>query len=235
VAHLLEFPVDSGQMSFPTTHWTQLAQASLNGDSLGRDALEEIYRDYWPPVRAAILRRWPWTEDADDLTQDFFLHLMEQGTLRRASRLRGRFRSYLLGALKFFLSHKLEAASAAKRGGGQKAVELQDWMVPSEDADPEFDRAWAIEILVRAMSRLEGESGFASFATLRGFLPGAADTPTYEEAAKASGRPVGTVKSDVNRLRKRLREIIRLEVACTVSAPHEIEDEVAYLHQILRR
>lgn len=222
-------------MSFPTTHWTQLAEASLDGDTLGRNALEEIYRDYWSPVRAAILRRWPWTEDADDLTQDFFLHLMEQGTLRRASRLRGRFRSYLLGALKFFLSHKLEAARAAKRGGGQRVVELQEWMVPAEDADPEFDRVWAIEILVRAISRLEGENGATSFTVLRGFLPGAGATPTYEEAAKVSGKPLGTVKSDVSRMRKRLREIIRLEVACTVSAPHEIDDEVDYLHQMLRR
>ncbi len=212
-----------------------LAQASLHGDTNGRVALEDMCRNYWAPVRAAIGRRWPWPGEEDDLTQDFFVHLMERGTLRRADRERGRFRSYLLGALKFYLSHQLEAAHAAKRGGGQKAVELQEWMAPAAEGDPDFDRAWAVEILVRAIGRVEGEVGADSFSLLRRFLPGSEAAPSYEEAAQISGRPLGTLKSDVSRLRKRLREIIRLEVALTVSAPHEIDGEVAYLHQMLRR
>lgn len=212
-----------------------LARASLNGDTTGRVALEDMCRNYWSPVRAAVMRRWPWPGEEDDLTQDFFVHLMERGTLRRADRERGRFRSYLLGALKFYLSHRLEAAHAAKRGGGRKAEELQEWMAPTAEGDPDFDRAWAVEILLRAIGRVETEVGKDSFSVLRRFLPGTEAGLSYEEAAKLSGRPVGTVKSDVSRLRKRLRELIRLEVALTVAAPHEIDGEVAYLHQMLRQ
>ena len=106
-------------------------------------------------------------------------------------------------------------------------------MAPADGGDPDFDRAWAVQILVRAMGRVEKETGPEMFVVLRRFLPGSEAPPTYEEAAEESGRPVGTVKSDVSRLRKRLREIIRLEVALTVSAPHEIDEEVAYLHRML--
>jgi DNA-directed RNA polymerase specialized sigma24 family protein len=222
-------------MSFPTTNWTILAQASLNGDTTGRVSLEGMCRNYWAPVHAAIARRWPWPGEAEDLTQDFFVHLMEHGTLRRADRERGCFRGFLLGALKYFLSHRLEAAKAAKRGGGQVALELHDGMAPTVEGDPAFDRAWAVAILLRAMAKLEAETGADAFPLLRRFLPGAENGLSYEEAARISGRPVGTVKSDVSRLRRRLREMIRHEVALTVSAPHEIDEEVAYLHEMLRR
>lgn len=220
-------------MPFPTTNWTQLAHATLNGDSHSRRNLEKMYQNYRAPVRAAVLRHWPWKADVDDLTQDFFLHLMESHMLRRARPELGRFRSYLLGALRYFLAHQLEAARAIKRGSGIKPVPLEDWMISVEDSDPDFDRQWARELFQRAFSRAESEVGSGPFAILRNFLPGSHEVPSYEDAAVAVGKPVGTLKSEVSRLRKRLKEIIRAEVALTVSAPHEIEEELRYLSKML--
>ena len=133
------------------------------------------------------------------------------------------------------MAHRLEGARAAKRGGGQPLVALEEWMAVEDASDSDFDRAWAIELLKRAIGRLETTMEPGTFVVLRGFLPGTGTPPTYEEAALTLSRPVGSLKSDVSRLRQRLRELIRHEVALTVSAPHEIEEEMTYLHHLLRQ
>src|SRR5688572_7575718 len=145
-------------MIFPTTHWSLLAKASLNGDTVGRQALEELCRHYWAPLNQFIRWRGHTETEAEDLTQEFLLHLLDHSTLQRADRLRGKFRSLLLGALVRFLSDERDRRNAQKRGGQQVHVSLD-----TDDSDtgrPEaagtaeegalFDRAWALTILKSA-------------------------------------------------------------------------------------
>src|SRR5262245_21736444 len=111
-------------MEFPTTQWSLLAQVSLRGDSTGREALAEFFRRYREPIRTFIERRGTSSAEAEDLTQEFFVHVMEKTTLRRADATRGRFRSFLLGALVRFLAHARDRHAAQKRGSGAPLVPL---------------------------------------------------------------------------------------------------------------
>jgi DNA-directed RNA polymerase specialized sigma24 family protein len=231
-------------MDFPTTHWSQLALATLHGGRDAADALGEFYRRYREPVRLFILRRGIASDRAEDLTHDFFVHLMERSTLGRADAARGKFRTFLLGSLMRFLGDVRDRANAAKRGHGATALSLDAddnaWAEPSvpEASAAEFDREWALGILALALQRLEqdhagrGEAG--KFATLRVYLPGVPVVPPYDETAARLGISLAALKSEVHRLRQRFRASIRTELARTVSSPTEIDSELAYLGQVLR-
>lgn len=229
-------------MHFPTTHWSLLARASLNGEVEARAALEELCRRYWLPVHQFIQFRGHREAGAEDLTQDFFLHVCRHSTFSRADRMRGRFRTFLLGALVKFLANETDRANAQKRGGGAADLRLDEMDDCEAPPTPptvlaDFDREWATTILANALERVRGEftdTGRGEvFATLKNFLPGASAPPAYEDAAQRIGSSVPALKSEVHRLRLRFRALIREEVAATVSAPHEIEEELAHLQSVL--
>jgi RNA polymerase sigma factor (sigma-70 family) len=225
-------------MYFPTTQWSLLARASLNGETTAREALEELCRRYWSPLHQFIQSRGHSESEAQDLTQDFILHLIEHSSLKRADRLRGKFRSFLLGALVRFLANDYKRRRAQKRGAGEVHLVLDDNPDLACAIPPDavlFDREWAEALLENAMRLVESEydTRKGEFAVLRRFLPGSLEVPTYEEAAAQLRLSLPALKSELHRLRLRIRDAVRDEIASTVSAPHEIDEEVAYLHEVL--
>jgi len=228
---------------FPTTHWSLLAKASLDGNTEGRKALEELCRRYWGPVHQFVRCRGVSETEAQDLTQDFMMHVLEKSVFSRADRQQGRFRSFLLGALVRFLADKADQRGALKRGGGVQHVSFDSdehaANTPSAAlADTlVFDREWALAILETALARVRQEYAEArregEFTVLKGFLPGGTEPPSYEAAAGQLGCSVPAFKSEVHRMRRRFRALVREEVLQTVSAPHEIDAEMAHLRQVL--
>jgi RNA polymerase sigma-70 factor (ECF subfamily) len=224
-------------MYFPTTKWTLLAQASVNGETAAREALESLCRRYWTPLFRFIRARGYTEPEAQDLTQEFLLHVLEHSTLKNADPLRGRFRSFLCGALMRFLSDQRDKRRALKRGGG--AVHLpfdEEGFNSASKSDPGdffFDREWARAILSNALHAVETEYGGEKFAVLRQFLPGSVVSPTYEKAAAQVGLSVPALKSELHRLRRRFKAIVRQEIVSTVSAPHETDAEMEHLQKVL--
>lgn len=236
-------------MHFPTTRWDDLAKASLHGNTEARAALDDLCRRYWQPVNGFI--RWRGFDEASaaDLTQDFFLNFLQTRSWRRADRLRGSFRTFLLGAL----THRLHKAHAhqtrLKRGGGAAMLSLAELdegdgdgpasaQIPPVEA-AHFDRAWAVNVLdtalkqVRADYRERGKE--ALYEKLKCFLITRDTPPTYQGVAQSLQLGLGAVKTEIHRLRLAFRTAMRLEIGRTVSAPHEVEEELRHLRQTLLR
>ena len=234
---------------FPETRWSQLAAASLNGSEAGRAALEDFCRRYRGPVGGFLRWRGLDADEVEDLTQDFFLHFLRSESWKRADRLRGSFRSFLLGAVVHHIDKTRRRQMAQKRGGGAIAVALNEGGEPEEDGvltespspDPagamHFDRAWAVAVLTAALERVAAIYSTAGkqplYLALKPFLPGAGLPQPQEAVAAAFGLSVGAVKSEVFRLRQTFRDALRAEVATTVSAPHELEAELRHLQSVL--
>lgn len=226
-------------MDFPTTRWTQLALRTAGGG----DAEARAFRHLCERYRDAILDFLRWRgigpDEVEDVAHDFLLHLQTKETLRRVDRDRGRFRSFLLGALKRFLGDRADRRAAQKRGGQVDTVSLEvlaPESVPAEDAAAGhvFDERWARELLAHALQRLtEDWSATRQFTVLRRFLPGSTDVPTYEEAARVAGLTLPALKSEVHRVRAAFRTLLRREVALTVGSPDEVDAEMALLQQAL--
>ncbi|MBL9188856.1 MAG: sigma-70 family RNA polymerase sigma factor [Opitutaceae bacterium] len=234
-------------MQFPTTRWDELAQASLHGDATARQALDEFCRRYWEPVNAFIRWKGYGEAEAADLTQEFFLNFVETRSWRRADRLRGRFRTFLLGALSRRLANARLHQTRLKRGGDSPPVSLEETgadadagmtlpTVPPADA-AHFDREWAIRVLAVALDAIREEYAAKGkeriFATLRVFLTATRTPPTYEQVAAELRLGLGAVKTEIHRLRQALGAALRAEISRTVSAPHEIEAEVRHLRDVL--
>jgi RNA polymerase sigma-70 factor (ECF subfamily) len=230
-------------VAFPTTQWSVLALATLNGDSAGREALAKICADYRGPIVNFLRSRGYSPDAAEELAQEFFFHLLQSSAWKRADCARGRFRTFLLGTLVHLLGHVRERESAAKRGGGVSAESLEalieDGFEPADiptDMGRVFDREWALGLVENALEAIEeefqGERADA-YSVLKRFLPGDEPHLSYEEAAAALGVPSATVKTWVHRLRQRFRERLRAAVALTVRAPHEIDAELAHLRAML--
>jgi DNA-directed RNA polymerase specialized sigma24 family protein len=231
-------------MNFPSTQWSLLAEATLHGEESAAEALAVFCERYRPPVVKFIRGRGFDGHDAEDVAHDFFLHLMEKSTLRRADSARGRFRSFLIGALVRFLGDERDRRTAGKRGGKTTTLPLEDEgadaelvsMPPPHDAL--FDREWALSLLALALRQTEAdytnEGRAAAWPTLRLFVPGGVQPPTYEEGAARLGVSLGAFKSEIHRLRKRFRLRLREVVAGTVSAPPDIDMEIAYLGRVLQ-
>ena len=232
-------------MYFPTTHWSLLAKATLHGETEARSALAELCASYWRPINQFVRSRGFGEAEAEDLTQDFLLHVLEKSVFTRANRLQGKFRSFLLGALVRFLGDALDRRNALKRGGDLQRVSLEVVEVngeladafPGSDGVTAFDREWALTILEAALRNLRDEYMAAqregAFCVLKHFLPGESAPLSYETASAQLGLSLPAFKSEVHRLRRRLRMLVRERVAQTVSAPHEIDDEMAHLQQVL--
>jgi RNA polymerase sigma-70 factor (ECF subfamily) len=211
-----------------------------------QEALAELYRIYWYPLYAYIRHRGHTPEEAQDLTQGFFLHLLEHKTLTRAEPLKGKFRSFLLGSLQNYLLMETERARCLKRGGGVEFVPLD-----VEDAEGHYGREsvdvltpekvfaarWALALLGEAMNRLRQEYAtrqeIATVEALKAFLDPEKDPPSYEQAAAELRVTVGAVKSLIYRLRKQYAALVREELDRTVSDPAEIGAEIHELCEAL--
>lgn len=235
--------------SFHDTRWT-LVSRSRGSDAHAKAALSELCDAYYAPV-VAFLRRDGRTEDAArELAHDFFAKLLAGGAIEGADPLRGRFRSYLLAALKRFAADKRDRAHAAKRGGGQvhaviesegettgAGLQIADNTVEAPDAA--FDRQWALTVLARSMAALENtmrdEGRSAHFDVLKPWLTADADATPQSEAAEKLGISVEAVKVAVHRLRKRFRDAVKTEIAQTVSEVGSVSEELAALMAALRK
>jgi DNA-directed RNA polymerase specialized sigma24 family protein len=229
------------RFGFPTTRWSKIRAA---GESVaeGDEAFARLCSNYWAPI-FAYLRRLGFSEaDAQDLTQGFFVHLLEHRTVRRADQHRGKFRSFLLGALKNYLSNEAARVGRQKRGGKHEIVSIDDpsQTIPEPAVEAEavrsFEESWANEVVSRSLTRLRekfrGENRIELFNVLERFL---GEATVSEEAARALGSSIGALRTAVSRLRKQFGEQIRFEIARTVSAPDLIEEEFRYLRSVLGR
>jgi DNA-directed RNA polymerase specialized sigma24 family protein len=245
---LLDALLDStagGRPKFLTTQWELLVAASSAGAAEARAAMEEVYRLYCYPVYAFIRRRGHTRYDAQDLTQDFFVHLLEKGILAQADSHRGRFRNFLLGSLEHFLAHAAERAGAGKRGGGCQWVYLDDdaaedrYQLAAPDgmtAEKLFEARWAAALvettLVRLRCEMESEGKGNLFEALKGFLMGRDDS-SYQRVANTLNLSLAALKTAIHRLRGRYRALLREEVARTVATPAEVDEELRYLRAAL--
>lgn len=209
------------------------------------DALAKLCQTYWYPLYSYVRMRGYSSHDAQDLTQSFFARLMDRRALARVTRERGKFRSYLLTALKHFLIDEWKKARRAKRGGaltislGAQDAERRFALELVEHLTPEaaFEQNWALALLDTVFERLRGEQAAAGrvaiFNALKFCLTGERSAIPYEELGKQLKIPENTVKTLVHRLRQRYRELLRLEIANTVEDPKEIEEELHYLFRTL--
>lgn len=228
---------------FQTTCWTLVLTAGSGAPEDRGAALERLCRAYWPPAFAYIRRRGHGEEEARDLTQEFFARLLEKNWLESADRERGKFRSFLLIMLKRFLANEHDFRTREKRGGGVATLSL-DWSeapdVPDSSETPEqaFDRRWALTVMHRAAEKLRGEAEAAGRAALfAAASPWIASDPpagVYEEIAGTLGTSKAAVSMAVHRLRLRLRELTRTEVAETLSDRGCVDAEMQELMAALR-
>ncbi len=234
-----------GARHFATTCWT-LVRAAGADDTRSAMALETLCRDYWYPLYAFVRRRGHGAADAQDLTQAFFASLLARNSLAKADRSKGRLRSFLLTMLTHFLANEHDRATAQKRGSGRilewdalNAEERYAAEPASEDAEPEmaFDRRWAYQLVRRALEQLGAEykaaGKVAQFEALRGALTGNG-TPRAETMQRL-GLSESALKTSVHRLRQQYREILRQEVARTVSDEKEVQAEMRHLAALLRQ
>jgi RNA polymerase sigma-70 factor (ECF subfamily) len=237
---------DSRREPFHTTHWSLVALAGDRQSKRSEEALAKLCADYWQPLYAFMRRSGHSPHAAQDLTQEFFARLLAKNYLQDADRERGRFRSFLLGAVKHFLANERRAARAQKRGGGKPALSLDFRTAeaaysiePADEETPErlFQRQWALLLLERVMQRLAEEytagGKTAQFEGLREFLTAGPDHRPYAEVAPQLGMSEDAVKMAVHRLRKRYRQLLRDEIGGTVADPAEIDAELAELFEIL--
>ena len=225
--------------SFHDTRWTLVAR-SRGSDTHASAALSELCEAYYAPVVAFLRREGREDDAARELAHDFFAKLLAGGAIEGARPERGRFRSYLLGALKHFAADQRDKAIAAKRGGGLEHAEMDDEMADAAAGmlDAEFDRQWALTVLARSLSRMEAEmrddGKTASFEALKPWLTVGADSPPQAVAAEQLGLSLEAVKVAIHRLRKRFREAVKAEIAQTVSDAGDVREELDALMQALR-
>jgi len=227
-------------MAFPVTQWTILAKATLSGDVSGRDAFDQLCRTYWQPV-FAFCRAMGWRhEDSEDLTQRFFVYLMEHSLIRQADPQQGAFRSFLKTVLRRFLSDEIAHRNAQKRGKGIEHLPIEfaeGASLEDPGSENQFDRNWAQAALNSSLEKVMSDftkrrsSEFAPF--IRPFLGGDGDLLPYHEAAQKMKLTLSAFKSEIHSLRRGLREQLRTEVRQTVSSPQEFEQEFSYLRKLL--
>jgi RNA polymerase sigma-70 factor (ECF subfamily) len=238
---------DGGNRHFATTHWSLVLAAGDGSGGEAQEALEQLCRIYWYPLYAYVRRRTRGVHEAQDLTQAFFFQLLEKHAIGRADRSRGRFRAFLLTALKNFLANEWEKAGAEKRGGGRSALpfdlesgEARFQIEPSHDLTAErlYERRWVLTLLDRVLDRVQEEliaAGKADhFTHFKIALTGEATDDAYGRAAEALGITPAAAKQAAYRLRKRYRELFREEVARTVADDSEVDDEINRLLTALR-
>lgn len=235
-----------GGEAFLTTQWSLVVAAGEDSSPAAREALASLCGTYWQPLYGYVRRRGYSAHDAEDLTQGFFARLLERDDVATVRADKGKFRSYLLGAMNHYLSDARDRERARKRGGGN--VLVLDWtkaemayarFVVDDGATPDqlFDRQWALALLEDVQRRLRGQYREAGkdawFEALRFTLMGERGPIRYAELAEQLDTSEGAVKVAVHRLRRRYRGLLRETIAETVSAPEEVEDELRVLLRAL--
>jgi len=239
-------PGAAGRQSvFVTTRWSVVLTAGRRDTTRARAALESLCQTYWYPLYAYVRRRGHSPEDARDLTQEFFVRLLVRESLANADPDRGKFRSFILGAMNYFLADERAKLQTQKRGGGQKilsldlmAAEQRFDLEPADNATPDksFDKQWAAALLNEVLNRLEDayrrDGKMSLFMELKQTLMGTRESQPYAVLAKRLSMNEGAVRAAVHRLRKRYRELLRGEIANTVSSLEEVNEELRYLFKI---
>jgi DNA-directed RNA polymerase specialized sigma24 family protein len=239
--------LQEGGAHFHTTDWTLILQAAESeGPADSQRALSDFCEAYWPPLYTFVRRRGYSPSDAQDLVQGFFAHLLKQNTLRRANRDKGKLRTFLLGSLEHFLANEYDWRRTLKRGGGKQLFSLEDQLAATEAAlvsvthlsdTASYDQAWLTTLVSRAWQHLERECAAEGKAQilqeLAPYLRGGSLLPDQQEIAARLQVPFGTLRTILRRLRLRYREILREEVARTVSDSSQVDDELRYLHRLL--
>jgi RNA polymerase sigma factor (sigma-70 family) len=235
-----------GSSRFPTTRWSLVVAAGEPQGKEARPALASLCENYWYPLYAYLRRRGYPADQAQDLTQEFFTRVLEGRYLDRADPEKGRFRSFLLTSLKFFVADEQDRQRAHKRGGGAvlqlefSSGEDHYQREPAHNETPEriFERSWALAVLDRVVERLRNEfvhhGSPEHFGRLKVFLLGHSDAP-YATLAREMNTSEGALKVAIHRLRKRYRELFRQEIADTVADPGEVESELRFLAAALTR
>jgi DNA-directed RNA polymerase specialized sigma24 family protein len=227
---------------FCTTQWTQVSRAKADSPE-GRRALGELCSAYYEPVAAFLRYELRDADVARDLTHDFFAHMLAGGTIAHAEQQHGRFRSYLLGAAKHFLSHHREAGRRLKRGGSVERISLNKTearLVPDAavlSPDEAFDRQWALTVVARALEAfrrecvVEGRAQF--FEEIKPWLTGDAARGDQTALAASCGLDANALKMAVHRSKRRFRQLVKAEVAGTLNAPGLVEAEMRALFAAL--
>jgi RNA polymerase sigma-70 factor (ECF subfamily) len=227
---------------FSATHWSIVLAAGATDLARATTALERLCRIYWFPIYAFIRRRGSDQHDAEDLTQGFFAYLLDKDTLKKVDRAKGKFRTFLLAALTNFLANERDKRRTLKRGGQGQIISLDETVAEDlyrheavESLTPEnlFERRWASALIEQVLARLKQEYAAGCkadlFAKLEPALTGETATGVYAEWAAALGMSEGAVKVALHRLRRRFGEVLRSEIAHTVTSPEEIDDEIRHL------
>jgi RNA polymerase sigma-70 factor (ECF subfamily) len=238
--------LQEGGASFATTHWSVVAQSALTDVPEAETALAKLCETYWAPIYSFVRRRGYAPPDAQDLTQSFFAYFLRTKAYTRTEQLQGKFRCFLLASVKHFLANEWDRSQAIRRGSefqfvsfDQKTAEALYDTADASDSTAEslFDSRWAKTLAGCALHslrlELQDEGKLELFEQLKSFLAGDSVIPSYEEASVRTGVPTATLKTHVHRLRQRYREIVRREIARTVSSPHEVDDELHYLYRVL--
>jgi len=240
------------QREFVTTRWSLIVSAANLGseEQKARDALAELCRTYWRPIFLFVRARGYSVEDAQDLTQDFFVTIFKKNWLQHADRNRGRFRSLLLKSLQNFLINAAEKTHARKRAGGVEFISWDDWMaeapsqspIPVQALDslpPEriFDLSWATTVVEHALQRLREECESKGkrwlFQALGSHLTDERDEVSYAKLSIELGIAETAVKKQLHTMRQRYRSLLRDEVSQTVENAADVDDEIRYLCAIL--
>ena len=227
---------------FVTTRWSVVLAAGLSSSVASERALAHLCRTYWYPLYAFVRRQGRSPQDAEDLTQGFFAHLIEKKALGVVEPEKGKFRSFLLASLKNFLANDWDRQHAAKRGGRHSLLSLDEDSAEdrylrelSHDSTPDklFEQSWAIMVLETVLHQLRTEYTAAGkgqlFAALQGHLVGDEDAATCGNAAAQLGMKEGTVRMAVLRMRRHFGYLLRREIAHTVADPGELEEELRHL------
>ena len=233
---------------FASTQWSLVLAAGRRSTPDAEQALAKLLSAYWPPIYAFLRRKGYPAPEAEDLTQGFFVRLLEKDYLRDARRERGKFRSFLLASLKHFLANEWDRAKAGKRGGQFQFISLEEiasqenWRPPDPQTltpEEQFERQWALTALNRVIALLGAEYKDAGkarlFESLKDFLIGADGLP-YRQVAVALEMSEGAIKTAVHRLRGRFRKLLRAEIAETLPRPDdqgEVDGEIRYLLKTL--
>ena len=233
-------------MSFTTTHWSVVLEAQTESPA-AQEALEKLCQIYWPPIYGFVQRKGVDPEEAKDVTQAFFADLLERGNLTAVRKEKGRFRSYLLGALKYFLADEHRRAMAIKRGRGQRLIPLEELsgderieMEPADSLTAEqiYERRWASTLLERVLGLLKNEyvsaGNAALFDCLKQLLPDEPGSPSQADIGGQLGMTANAVRQAFHRFRLRYQLLLRQEIAHTVGTPGDVEDELRHLIAVVR-
>jgi RNA polymerase sigma-70 factor (ECF subfamily) len=239
--------LQEGGAPFQTTHWTVVLLAGEASSPESAKALSVFCEAYWPPLYAFLRHRGYASADAQDLVQGFFAYLLAEKTLSRADQERGRLRTFLLTSLQNFSRDERDRAHRLKRGGGREIVSFEENQLNLEaamlatahlDDVTCYDLTWASNVAKRAWQNLQqavaAEGKTQWLGELKPFIAAGGGTRSnQDEVAARLGVPIATLRTWLSRLRQRYRDLLRMEVASTVSDPADVNEELHYLHRIL--